>query len=98
MDERDDQGRELADSPTLAKALGVSTNQIYMWNQRWERNGFPAPTHHRERGCRPQYAPKARWLWVLDEVLEWHRDYTPNRGGAGTHKRNRERNREKENA
>lgn len=90
MDLRDEQGRELADSPELAKRLGVTTNQIYMWNQRFESNGFPAPTHHREQGSRPVHAPKAKYLWVLDEVVEWHRNYRPNPGGASTHKPKKE--------
>lgn len=83
----DEQGRALADSPVLAKALGVSTNQIYMWSRRWESNDFPAPTHHRDVGVRPRYAPKAKYLWVLDDVLEWHRNYVPGKRNHGRTKR-----------
>lgn len=86
----DEQGRVLADSPALAAKLGVSTNQIYMWNQRWAGNGFPEPTHHRAHGVRANAAPRNKYLWVLDQVVEWHRNYVPAKGGAGSHRRKSE--------
>jgi transposase len=77
------------DSRQLADALGVSTNQIYMWFKRSDRNGFPAPKEEKGPGERGRRQRNSN-LWVANEVLTWHRHYVPSKGGSGTHRKNRE--------
>lgn len=74
-------GMRLATYISIGKELGVKPNQVYMWHQRRERNGFPAPVMHRRAGNGVNDAP---WF-DLDEVRAWHDSYAPSRGGYHTH-------------
>lgn len=71
----------LATFVDLAKELGVKTNQVFMWHQRRDRNGFPEPVMHRPSSN----GLMAPWFDV-DEVLQWRVSYVPGRGGFRTHK------------
>jgi hypothetical protein len=78
-------GMRLATFVDIAKELGTTSNQIYMWYQRRERNGFPEPVLHRSAGNGINDAP---WF-DIDEVLEWRAAYTPRKGGWHTHRARR---------
>ena len=73
---------EVADSPQLAKMLNTNTKQMYAWDRRRAVNGFPEPVSQKAYGSRPGTAPKARWLWAVADVLEWHKNYVPKKGGS----------------
>jgi predicted DNA-binding transcriptional regulator AlpA len=60
----------------LAAQLGVSRQQVWAWQHRRRRNGFPEPKGRQERAVGRQSQ-----VWSLEDVREWQRDYTPLRGG-----------------
>lgn len=64
----------------IARVLGVTSNQVYMWHLRRDRNGFPEAVLCRL--VRPQGEKKGAPLFVLQEVLDWWASYVPSRGGA----------------
>lgn len=76
----------LVDSPELGIKLGVSTNQVYMWHKRRARNGFPEAVAMKPHGTRRDRDARAKFLWRLEDVIEWRKQYKPSKGGAGTHK------------
>lgn len=80
----DDFGMSLATFVDVGRALGVKTNQVYMWHQRRERNGFPEPVMHRPAGN----GVTAPWF-DMEEVLAWRAAYMPGKGGYRTHKTRR---------
>lgn len=72
----------------VAEALGVSGNQIYMWHQRRDKNGFPpaiAQIHIPTGSGVNRGAP----LYDLDAVIAWHRTYDVKKQLATYHRRNR---------
>lgn len=60
----------------LAHELGVSRQQVWAWQSRHKRNGFPA-----SRGERVLTVGRPSRAWSLAEVREWRRTYSPLRGG-----------------
>lgn len=65
----------------LSKQTGkdISRQQIHTWWKRRERNGFPEGsigTHVTATGKSLQSRQ-----FDIDEVINWFRSYTPNRGG-----------------
>lgn len=63
----------------IAHLLGVSRNQVYMWGQRRERNGFPEPVGtYRGSDGRCTTSP----VFDLNEVVAWYVNYDP-KAGAG---------------
>lgn len=81
--------RVLADAPAVAMKLGVTTKQVHTWYVRRHNSGFPQFVEMKahDAGYRGT-TPRARLLWDMDEVLAWHAQYVPKRGGAGYHRRN----------
>lgn len=60
----------------IARLLGKSNNQVYMWHQRRKRNGFPeavASVHIPHYPGDKRKAP----LFDLMEVTEWWGEYNP---------------------
>ena len=59
----------------LARLLGVSTNQVWTWHQRREKNGFPEAIGSviKPRGGGRRKAP----FFDPDEVVRWHQSYDP---------------------
>lgn len=74
-------GMRLATFTDLANELDVKTNQVFMWSQRRERNGFPEPVLRRPA----KNGLVAPWFDV-EEVLEWRAHYVPAKGGYHKHK------------
>lgn len=74
----------VANMSQAAHLLMVSTNQIYMWHKRRERNGFPEPI-----GCVIAHpgtykgsGRKRGPLWDVNEIVHWYTHYVPKKGGA----------------
>lgn len=61
----------------LAEELHVDRRQVYSWYARRARNGFPEAVNVRPIGI----GGRTRKLWHLHEVKQWHRAYTPSKGG-----------------
>jgi hypothetical protein len=74
----------------LAAILRVTPNQVYMWHQRAERNGFPQPVAcyigggvgSRGRGS------KGGPMFVINDVMVWWLSYTPAKGAPPLGNRN----------
>lgn len=74
-------GMRLATFVDMGEELGVTRNQLYMWHQRRENNGFPEPVLHRPASNGVKDAP---WF-DIDEVLEWRAAYVPAKGRHRMH-------------
>lgn len=57
----------------LARELKVDRRQIWAWNKRRDRNGFPPPA---KMGAVP-YRKTPVPMWKLIEVKIWLEDYDP---------------------
>lgn len=69
-----------ATATMIAQELGVSVNQCSMWHARRHKNGFPEAIGRMEIGEGRSHRLDAK-VWDLDEVLRWHAQYVPDRGG-----------------
>lgn len=59
----------------VARKLGTSRQQVYVWWRRRDRNSFP-DRHEVKAG--PKSGKK---LFKISDVLAWHDIYVPNKGG-----------------
>lgn len=59
----------------LAELLGVDRRQVWAWNTRSARNGFPQPIRTIMRLGHTVH------VWDADSVLAWHQRYVPSVGG-----------------
>lgn len=81
----------LATPATVADALEVTSNAVWTWSRRRDRNGFPEPIGHTSLG-------RVQPLYDLNEVLRWREGYRPSRGGAPPGNRNAVGNRSRSRA
>lgn len=66
----------------IAHLLGVQRQQVSAWKSRRKNNGFPEPTTDYQRRDR------LFDLYLWEEVQDWHKNYTPAKGGAPRGARN----------
>lgn len=59
----------------IARFLGVSPNQVYMWYKRRSKNGFPEPWAYTIAA--PRGGPKRAPMFNITEVVEWYIGYEP---------------------
>lgn len=55
----------------LARELDVDRRQVYQWNKRRDRNGFPAPA----KKMAVPYRREPVDVWYLADVKDWHKQY-----------------------
>lgn len=60
----------------IARLLGVTYSQADAWRTRAYNNGFPQHVLENVRGRVGRPGPR----WLLHEVMEWHKNYTPQPG------------------